>query len=116
MSTAAAAMIDEAKPLDVQFREATAKIEDIEGADKLTQRQTQARNQQYAIQRELLRQISRASVERLRVVWTVTLDHADADVARMHCEVQETLAKIDSVWLAKRLKALGDQATEGRAA
>lgn len=114
MSAAAAAMIDGAKPLDVQFREATAKIEEIEGADRLTQRQTQARNQQYAIQRELLRQISRAGVERLRVVWTMTLSHTDADMARMHEEVEQTLARIDSVWLAKRLKAAGS--SEGRAA
>lgn len=116
MSTAAAAMIDSSKPLDVQFREAASVIEEIQGADRLTQRQQVARNKQYAIQRELLRSISRAGVERLRVVWTMTLDHADPDIARMHCEVQETLAKIDSVWLAKRLKALGDTKPEGRAA
>jgi small-conductance mechanosensitive channel len=114
MSTAAAAMIDGAKPLDVQYGDATAKIEDLEGADRLTQRQAQSRNQQYAIQRELLRQIATHSRESLRVVWSMTLDHPDDNMRRMHKQVQETLSKIDSVWLSKKLAAAGTSAGQAK--
>jgi hypothetical protein len=118
MSVHAAALIDPKKPLDVQYREQMLLIEDIEGADRLNDRQRVKRDQHYAVQRELLREISRMAREQLRLTWTMTFDHPDQKMRELHEQVHATLAKIDSVWLAKKCKAAGDAMpdSEGRAA